>query len=83
MKIQIYIAVNTLCSVWCVQYKIGAILTRWWYWITPSERITVVSFETCTYRVVVGDCALCVDSTRSWTWVPTFLINASQIQSAL
>lgn len=51
--------------------------------VTALEWIACKSFSAATYCSMLVNVALRLQATRPWTWVATFLINASSVASTV
>lgn len=52
-------------------------------WRTIDEWITGISFRTSTSWCMIYNCTTCIQATRSWTRISTFLLNACLICYAI
>lgn len=54
-----------------------------WGWLAAWKRISNISLKACTNGDVTIDNALCIESTRSWTRIGTFLANARAVADTI
>lgn len=55
----------------------SSVLTRWWFWITATERISGITLDTSAHWSMINHCALSTYTTRTWTRISALLSDAS------